>query len=141
MYLVIWEVMLTLRTYNPAVSRNRCDAVPMAVSRLSTVPVLCVSAPDGQQPAAPPRELPSHRKVPRRTPARRALTASMTAYCIPQHPLPSSSTHLRPVVTVMACVCVPMLDMEVKLHSSQILTATFTVTPLYLQGKQEISIG
>lgn len=50
----------------------------MAVSGLNTVHVLCVSAPDGQQPSAPPREFRRHRKMPWRTSTRRPLTASRT---------------------------------------------------------------
>jgi hypothetical protein len=81
-----------MKPWSPGTSDKQgleSDCVPVAVSKVNTVHVLCVSAPDGQQPTAPPREFPRHRKVPRRTPARRTLTASRTPYCTPQHPLPS----------------------------------------------------
>jgi hypothetical protein len=78
----------------------------MAVSRVNTVHVLCVSAPDGQQPTAPPREFPRHRKVPRRTSTRRTLTASRTPYCTPQPPIPVLMYHSRPRVKVKALCAV-----------------------------------
>jgi hypothetical protein len=66
-----------IRLWFPGTSDKPALGCVHSVSGLNTVHVLCVSAPDGQQPSAPPREFRRHSKMPWRPPARRPITASM----------------------------------------------------------------